>query len=271
MQDDVELVLNNARRYNKSDTIVHKSAIKVGEAAQLILAELDGLDRTDSVEHLRSLELLEALTEEVIEDLFEYNLPDPNAVDEQHSPEPAAPLSLPLFYSSPLKTVKSGSASKLSKSAKSKNGKRKRNSDVAHLDRSSTAASTSQGAIDPSPSFLPSDTATNASPKKRKTNVVVAGTQTTPSISAIPTGDASSPRKSANQPNEDRHLIHLTPSASSIPVGVTVAPSSSTPTLVPAPSPVSSLFPHLNAIASSSHLIVPHVDEKASFTLFESG
>lgn len=163
-QDDVELVLNNARMYNKNDSFVHKMAIRVGELAEPILAELDSLDRTDSTINQRAAELIAALTDETIEDLFDYSLPDPNAVDSP-SPPPTPLVPLPTPFSLKIKPLEaptpiaSTSAavpvhnSRIippSKDKRKKSHKRKRASEASGLNQDAPViASTSTSTRDP--------------------------------------------------------------------------------------------------------------------------
>lgn len=83
-QDDIELVLNNARRYNKPETSYHKLAISVGDAAEPILSELDTIDRNDSIVSMHSMELTKLLETDFVEDLFSYHF-------EESIPEPPPP------------------------------------------------------------------------------------------------------------------------------------------------------------------------------------
>lgn len=72
-QDDIELVINNARMYNKTDTPVHKAAVRLREAAEPILAELESLDRADSLASHLALETVALLTPDTIDALFAYH------------------------------------------------------------------------------------------------------------------------------------------------------------------------------------------------------
>lgn len=77
--DDVELVVSNARMYNKRDTVIHRTAVKLREQALPILAQLDGLDDEGSSTAVIRAHLTELLTDEVVDELFEYTgeLPPP--------------------------------------------------------------------------------------------------------------------------------------------------------------------------------------------------
>ncbi|KAI5475586.1 Bromodomain and PHD finger domain containing protein 3 [Pseudohyphozyma bogoriensis] len=83
-QDDVELVINNARRYNKKDTPFHRMAVKVHEGAEPILAELEVLDSSDSTASKFASEVSGLLTKEMVDSLFDYHF-------EQPSPSPSPP------------------------------------------------------------------------------------------------------------------------------------------------------------------------------------
>jgi len=86
-KDDVELVINNARRYNKKDTSVHRSAVRVQEGAEPILAELESLDMPDSQESLYTSHIASLLEPDIVEQLFDYH----------YDPEPPKPLKLVLL------------------------------------------------------------------------------------------------------------------------------------------------------------------------------
>jgi hypothetical protein len=80
-QDDIELVINNARMYNKSDTPVHKSAIRVREAAESILADLEDVDRPDSVSSRHAKQVADLLDTDMLESLFDYQYDPPAKVE----------------------------------------------------------------------------------------------------------------------------------------------------------------------------------------------
>lgn len=69
--------MNNARRYNKVDSIVHKEAIRVGELAEPILAHLEKHDRQDSHISKHAAELSALLTTEFVDSLFAYHFEAP--------------------------------------------------------------------------------------------------------------------------------------------------------------------------------------------------
>lgn len=71
-QDDVHLIINNARRYNKPGTPVHKAAVKLLEFAEPLLVELEGLDTRLSDPSILSHYISQVLTPEDVEDLFAY-------------------------------------------------------------------------------------------------------------------------------------------------------------------------------------------------------
>ena len=84
--DDVDLVLNNARRVNKPEHSIHKLAIKVHADAQPFLAQLESLDNLDSDATRRAAELAGALSDEYLEELFDFTYePEPESVPEPES------------------------------------------------------------------------------------------------------------------------------------------------------------------------------------------
>ncbi|KAM0752244.1 hypothetical protein T439DRAFT_299983 [Meredithblackwellia eburnea MCA 4105] len=84
-RDDYDLVINNARRFNKEDSIVHKHAVKVHNLAQPILAELEALDVADDSAVARKAKLNGILFPEILAEVFEF----------QDSPEPPPPTPPP--------------------------------------------------------------------------------------------------------------------------------------------------------------------------------
>lgn len=79
-QGDVRLVINNARRYNKSSSNVHKSAVKLLETAEPLLASLETLDEPLSTPNITSHYLAEILTPDAVQQLFAfaYDTNDPD-------------------------------------------------------------------------------------------------------------------------------------------------------------------------------------------------
>ncbi|BGO91332.1 hypothetical protein NBRC10512_007071 [Rhodotorula toruloides] len=77
---DVRLVINNARRYNKSSSNVHKSAVKLLETAEPLLASLETLDEPLSTPNITSHYLAEILTPDAVQQLFAfaYDTNDPD-------------------------------------------------------------------------------------------------------------------------------------------------------------------------------------------------
>ncbi|GAA5970804.1 hypothetical protein JCM11641_004461 [Rhodosporidiobolus odoratus] len=77
---DVQLVINNARRYNKPYTPVHKAAIRLLELSTPFLEELEALDQPQSIPSLLSKDLAQVFTAEVVEELwrFGYDTEDPD-------------------------------------------------------------------------------------------------------------------------------------------------------------------------------------------------
>lgn len=98
-QDDVELVLSNARLYNKADTGVYKDADRVGAAAAPILAELESLCREDSLLSRHGSERAALLTEDFVESLFQYSFDAP-VLPTSPSP-PVSPVPTPIAVDVP--------------------------------------------------------------------------------------------------------------------------------------------------------------------------
>ncbi|BGO99461.1 NuA3 HAT complex component NTO1 [Rhodotorula toruloides] len=77
---DVRLVINNARRYNKSSSNVHKSAVKLLETIEPLLASLEALDNPLSTPNITTHYLAEILTADAVQQLFafDYDTNDPD-------------------------------------------------------------------------------------------------------------------------------------------------------------------------------------------------
>ena len=87
-QDDIELVLNNARRYNKPETSYHKLAIQLGELAEPILSSLvETIDKSDSIVSVHSTELTKLLSVNYVDELFNYQFEEGILVEETPEPE----------------------------------------------------------------------------------------------------------------------------------------------------------------------------------------
>ncbi|KAL8280581.1 hypothetical protein RQP46_006904 [Phenoliferia psychrophenolica] len=82
--DDIDLVINNARRFNKPEHSIHKLAIKVHADAQPLLLALESLDHPDSVATRRAADLAGALSVEFLDELFDFRY-EPES---ELSPEP---------------------------------------------------------------------------------------------------------------------------------------------------------------------------------------
>ncbi|GAA5870797.1 hypothetical protein JCM1840_006807 [Sporobolomyces johnsonii] len=78
-QGDVHLVINNARRYNKPGTPVHRAAVKLLELIEPFLSDLDALDDHLSDPSVLTHYVAEVLTPKAIEGLFDftYDTEDP--------------------------------------------------------------------------------------------------------------------------------------------------------------------------------------------------
>ncbi|ORY92515.1 hypothetical protein BCR35DRAFT_273628 [Leucosporidium creatinivorum] len=89
-QDDVDLVINNARHYNKKDSVIHRHAVRIREAADEILSELDALDEHTSDPSVLQAQLGELVTPEYLEQLFDfsYDPPPKKAVEKEKPAEP---------------------------------------------------------------------------------------------------------------------------------------------------------------------------------------
>ncbi|BGP24352.1 bromodomain and PHD finger domain containing protein 3 [Rhodotorula toruloides] len=77
---DVRLVINNARRYNKSSSNVHKAAVKLLETVEPILGSLEALDEPLSTPNITSHYVAEILTPDAVQQLFafDYDTNDPD-------------------------------------------------------------------------------------------------------------------------------------------------------------------------------------------------
>lgn len=86
-QDDIDLVINNARRYNKKDSVIHRHAVRIREAAEEILTELDSLDEPTSDPFILQAQLAELVTPEYLEQLFDFSYdPPPKKAIEKEKP-----------------------------------------------------------------------------------------------------------------------------------------------------------------------------------------
>jgi hypothetical protein len=274
----------------------------LGEAALPILAELDGIDETTSRQHQKAIELIDCLTDEAVEDLFEYNsISDPN--DDPPSPEPTPEPVIPVPEPGP---VTAPLVIKLTTS-KSKSKKKKRSAAVAQLD-----GSTASGALPPvdlanlfsstgkqphhrskegmalataraaaillDPSLAPPP----PQPKKIKIKLIAPSVPHPPS--AIPAASTSTPGRRG--PPKKHH--HRSKFMIALKAAEAAALLSTEPVSAPTPTSISSTTPELpppaltpvvtSPVASTSRLtgkvnamIVPDVDAQASFLLFETG
>ncbi|GAA5981832.1 hypothetical protein JCM10908_004626 [Rhodotorula pacifica] len=71
--DDIRLVINNARRYNKPATPIHKAAVKLLESAEPLLADLEALDDRLSDPNVLSHYISQVLTPQTVHELFDFN------------------------------------------------------------------------------------------------------------------------------------------------------------------------------------------------------
>ncbi|KAG0654229.1 hypothetical protein C6P46_001828, partial [Rhodotorula mucilaginosa] len=71
--DDVRLVINNARRYNKPTTPIHRAAVKLLESAEPILAELEALDERLSDPNITAHYVSQILDPQAVQELFEFD------------------------------------------------------------------------------------------------------------------------------------------------------------------------------------------------------
>ncbi|GAA5870239.1 hypothetical protein JCM3774_004618 [Rhodotorula dairenensis] len=70
--DDVRLVINNARRYNKPATPIHRAAVRLLESAEPHLAGLEALDDRESEPNIMSQHIAQLLTPQTVHELFEF-------------------------------------------------------------------------------------------------------------------------------------------------------------------------------------------------------
>lgn len=73
LQDDVRLVINNARRYNKPTTPIHRAAVKLLESAEPILAELEALDERLSDPNITAHYVAQILDPQAVQELFDFD------------------------------------------------------------------------------------------------------------------------------------------------------------------------------------------------------
>lgn len=94
MQDDIDLIINNARLYNKKDSVVQRHAVRIREAAEEILADLDSLDAPTSDPSVLRAQLTELVTPEYLEQLFEfkYDPPPKESLEKEKAVEKETPI-----------------------------------------------------------------------------------------------------------------------------------------------------------------------------------
>lgn len=88
--DDLDLLINNAMRYNKQDSLVFKAAVRVRTASGPIIAELEPLARVRSQESVLQDATAALLTEPTVNELLAYDY-DPPVVEKPASSPPPSP------------------------------------------------------------------------------------------------------------------------------------------------------------------------------------
>ncbi|GAA5849464.1 hypothetical protein JCM8547_000461 [Rhodosporidiobolus lusitaniae] len=88
---DVQLVINNARRYNKPYTPVHRAAVKVLEQAESSLDSLEALDDPEGVPAMLEEYLSELVGEKEVAEMWDqgYDVEDPDGQKEKRRVEKA--------------------------------------------------------------------------------------------------------------------------------------------------------------------------------------
>lgn len=275
-------MLENARLYNKSDTLVHKSAIRLTELVAPILAELDTLDQPGTEDYERMETMVQSLTEETVNDLFEYKLCE---IEDEPIPSPApliiatlpAASALPALPAVIAPTLPVPTPAPKPKSSKA-SIKKKRDATTAALDLPAVKASPvvvpvlkALLAMNPTPgpsipkysfaSRLPGVVTTPAQKKPRSGGLKTeAPSLMKGELLPVPKSTVRKPRPAKPRITKEEKLPIIAAPLNAI------ASSSSFP---PPPAVVSSAAALNNVVRAQVPDII--IDKQASFKLFETG